>query len=538
MSGPAVLLVGIDAGCLPVLDRLSADGHVPNVDALRDRGVSTPLESQVPPWTPSAWPSLYTGVNPGKHGVYGFTGYDGYDYHVVDRDDVRARAIWDVLGEHDRSSVVVNVPVTYPPDEIDGAVVPGFIGPEDPACHPPGLLDDVREAIDAYRVYPEYTRGESDLSDDAKLAEYCALARMRGEAFRYLCDRFDPAFGFVQFQRTDTVFHEFDGRWDLVERIYAATDDEIGRIVDACDPDVTMLVSDHGIGRYEGEQIHLNTLLESAGYLETTRGGRGMPSWHPIRSRLQHGNAAKQRRLTATERAAAGLARVGLTAHLVSRLLQALRIDGIVTRYLPDGVSRTGAEQVDFPASRAYMRARVELGVRLNVAGREPNGTVDRDEYDAIRREIITMLRDVETPAGDPAFDRVVPREAVFDGPHVEDAPDIVVEPRDYDHFLSAEPSTEPFRPNRTPWNHKRPGLFVAAGAIDTTASVADPHLLDVAPTVLAAMDVPYDDRMDGRVLDLAADPGSRDYGPYEPADGRADPAAVEDRLADLGYMR
>jgi predicted AlkP superfamily phosphohydrolase/phosphomutase len=538
MSGPAVLLVGIDAGCLPILDRLSADGHVPNMDALRDRGVSAPLESQVPPWTPSAWPSLYTGVNPGKHGVYGFTGYDGYDYHVVDRDDVRARAIWDILGEHDRSSVVVNVPVTYPPDEIDGAVIPGFIGPEDPACHPPGLLDDVREAIGAYRVYPEYTRGESDLSDDAKLAEYCALARMRGEAFRYLCDRFDPAFGFVQFQRTDTVFHEFDGRWDLVERIYAATDDEIGRIVDACDPDVTMLVSDHGIGRYEGEQIHVNTLLESAGYLETTRGGRGMPSWHPIRSRLQRGNAAKQRQLTATERVAAGLARVGLTAHLVSRMLQMLRIDGIVTQYLPDGVSRTGAEQVDFPASQAYMRARVELGVRLNVADREPDGTVDRDEYDAIRREVIATLRDVETPAGDPAFDRVVPREAVFDGPHVEDAPDVVVEPRDYDHFLSAEPSTEPFRPNRTPWNHKRPGLFVATGDVDTTTSVAEPHLLDVAPTVLAAMDVPYDDRMDGRVLDLATDPGSRDYGPYESADGRADPAAVEDRLVDLGYMQ
>jgi predicted AlkP superfamily phosphohydrolase/phosphomutase len=537
MSGLQVLLVGIDAGCLSVLDRLSADGRVPNVDEIRETGVSASLESQVPPWTPSAWPSLYTGVNPGKHGVFGFTGYDGYDYHVVDRDDVRARAIWEVLDEHDRSSVVVNVPVTDPVDEIDGAIVPGFIGPENPTCHPDGVLTDVRDAIGEYRVYPEYTRGQSGLSDEEKINEYCALARMRGAAFRYLCDRFDPAFGFVQFQKTDTVFHEFDGEWDLVERIYAATDEQIGRLVDACEPDVTMLVSDHGIGRYEGEQVHVNTLLETAGYLETTRGGRGMPSWQPIRNRLREGDEAKQRQLTPTERAAAGLARAGITARRVGRVLESLRVDGIVKRYLPDGVTRTAAEQVDFAESQAFMRARVELGVRLNVAGREPDGTVDPEEYEAVRREVISTLRDAETPSGDPAFGRVLPREDVFHGPHVEAAPDVVVEPNEYNHFLSAEPGDDPFRPNRTPWNHKLPGLFVAAGNVDTEAPVTDPHLLDVAPTVLAAMDVPYDERMDGRVLAVTDDPGTRDYGDYTTGDDRADTAAVEKRLADLGYV-
>jgi arylsulfatase A-like enzyme len=77
----------------------------------------------------------------------------------------------------------------------------------------------------------------------------------------------------------------------------------------------------------------------------------------------------------------------------------------------------------------------------------------------------------------------------------------------------------------------------VAAGNVDTEAPVTDPHLLDVAPTVLAAMDVPYDERMDGRVLAVTDDSGTRDYGDYTTGDDRADTAAVEKRLADLGYV-
>ena len=53
MSGLKVPLVGTDAGCLPVPDRPSADGHVPNVDALRDHGVSAPLESRHCPRYPT-----------------------------------------------------------------------------------------------------------------------------------------------------------------------------------------------------------------------------------------------------------------------------------------------------------------------------------------------------------------------------------------------------------------------------------------------------------------------------------------------------
>ena len=532
------LLIGIDAGCLSIFDRLADEGVIPNLRSLLEDGATGPLESQIPPWTPSAWPSMFTGVNPGKHGVFGFTGFDGYDFHVVKGDDVDEHRLWTLLDQHDRSSVVVNVPVTHPPDEIDGAIIPGFIGPEDPPCHPEGVLDDVREAIGDYRVYPRYARGDDTLTDAEKIEEYCTLVTMRGEAFRYLADRFDPDFGFLQFQKTDTVFHEFDGQWEKVKRVYAATDEQIGAVLEAHDPRQVFVASDHGMGRYEKPEFRVNAFLEDAGYLETTLGGKGMPTWNVMRDDLRNGEQAEEWEPNTAERLAAALASVGLTTHRIGLVLERLGLADLAKRYAPDGVVRTGNEQVDFENSRAYVRARTELGVRMNVEGREPDGTVSPDEYDAVRAELIRDLESVTAPDGEPVFQEVAPREAFFEGPYTDRAVDIVTIPTDFQHFLSAQPAEEYFLETTEPWNHKLEGIFVASGeGIDESASLEDAHLFDVAPTILSALGVPYSDRMDGRVLSIVEETEPMSYPEYSTSARTSVDSAVEGRLADLGYV-
>ncbi|MEM4780736.1 MAG: alkaline phosphatase family protein, partial [Halalkalicoccus sp.] len=472
------LLIGIDAACQPVLDRLAETESVPNIESIVEDGASAPLESQIPPWTPSAWPSLYTGVNPGKHGVYNFVAFDGYDWEVVTANHVREHALWTLLDEHDRSSVIVNVPVTHPPDEVDGAIIPGFIGPENPGTHPKGLLEEVREAIGEYRVYPNYSRGDEEVPDDEKMDEYCTLARMRGEAFRYLAGEYEPDFGFVQFQKTDTVFHEFEGNPEYVRRIYEATDEQIGKILDACDPKRVFVASDHGIGPYENYEFRVNEYLRREGYVEATAGGKGMPSWNPIRDQLQEGEEETTWEPSAIERLAASAAKIGLTPSRAVSALDRVGLGSLARRYAPSGVSRTGAQQVDFPASKAYMRARTELGVRLNVEGRDPEGRVPPSEYETVREELIERLAEVETPDGDRVFGEVVPREEYFWGPYVEEAVDVLTVPNDFEQFLSAQLRDELFGPPTEPWNHKLDGLFVAAGGGgDSEADLPGAHL-------------------------------------------------------------
>lgn len=78
-----LLLIGIDAACHSVVEPLVTSGAVPNLRGLMREGISGELTSQIPPWTPSAWPTIYTGTNPGKHGVFGFLAFEGYDWGLV-----------------------------------------------------------------------------------------------------------------------------------------------------------------------------------------------------------------------------------------------------------------------------------------------------------------------------------------------------------------------------------------------------------------------------------------------------------------------
>ena len=532
-SGLDTLLVGIDAGCLPVLEAEFSEGNLPTLQRLLDDGPFGPLESQIPPWTASAWPSLYTGTNPGKHGVNGFLRYEGYDWDVVNATHVTERSLWELLDEEDRSSVVVNVPVTDPAPAIDGAVVPGYTAPESPDCHPEGVLDELETELGEYRVYPDRERDSPEA--------YTDLVRMRGEAFRYLADRESPDFGFVQFQVTDTVFHDQPDDLDAVSAVYQAVDDEVREVIDATDPDTVVVASDHGMGEYNGAEFRVNEFLRDHGYLETTRGGKGMPTWGWIREeQLREGerrdNTGDPGLLT---RATGAAASAGLTTRRIGRLFDTVGLRDRVARHVPGEFINASAEQVDFGESAAFMRSRIELGVRINLEGRDPNGVVPQDEYENVRSELIELLSSVAAPDGSPVFEDVAPREAYFDGDEAERAVDIVTVPAEFDHFLSADLKGEWFGEPPEPWNHKLDGVVSVTGeAVDDVGRYDDAHLYDVAPTVLASLDLPTSDRMDGRVLPGVDPVGTRSYNPYDSGHTQStDDADVERRLADLGYL-
>ena len=527
------LLVGVDAACDRVLAPMFDDGELSTLESIYEQGVGGPLESQIPPWTASAWPSLYTGKNPGKHGVFGFLNFEGYDWDVVNASDVRERTLWELCSNHGLTSVVVNVPVTHPPREFDGALIPGYTAPEDPECHPPGLLEELRDEIGEYRVYPD--EDAADLG-----AAYADCARMRGEAFRYLADRFDPEFGFLEFQGTDSIFHKEPENDAAIREIYREVDRQLAEILETHDPDNVIVASDHGMGPYDGHEFRVNEYLRREGFITTENGGQGMPTWATVRDdALKEGVDETQRDPGVAERAMATAARAGLTSQRIGAVLERLGIEDLVAEYAPTGLVNAGATQVDFPNSAAYVRSRIELGVRLNVEGREPDGVVPPEEYETVRTHVIDALRSARTPDGERVFEAVRPREEYFHGPESERAVDVVTVPADFDHFVSATLRDEQFGPPSEPWNHKLEGTFAARGAdIDPAAGLGNAHLFDVAPTVLATLDVPIDDRMDGQPLPCVEPPGTQSYPRLdETASVETADEAVEDRLADLGYL-
>ena len=129
-------VLGVDGVPWYLIERWAEAGELPHFAELFETGSVGPLASTTPATTPLAWPSIATGVTPDKHGIYGFQKLSPeYTHQMYLSDDIEQPELWDVLSP----ALVGNVPMTYPANEIDGAMVTGMMTPdlEGRFTHPP-----------------------------------------------------------------------------------------------------------------------------------------------------------------------------------------------------------------------------------------------------------------------------------------------------------------------------------------------------------------------------------------------------------------
>jgi predicted AlkP superfamily phosphohydrolase/phosphomutase len=135
-----VVVMGFD-GMDPTLARRFMDeGKLPNLKRLAESGSFSTLRSTQPSESPTAWSSFATGVNPGKHNIYDFLVRDLQTY-MPDFSMTRSEppeflwgffptrpprvvsmrggtSFWMHAGRDGVRSLVLTVPVTFPPEEI------------------------------------------------------------------------------------------------------------------------------------------------------------------------------------------------------------------------------------------------------------------------------------------------------------------------------------------------------------------------------------------------------------------------------------
>ena len=541
-DAPTVIL-GFDALSNEYVDQFS----LPNIESLRERGVSASLRSTFPPWTGSAWPSMYTGVDPSRHGVYSFFDFDNVypdEADLISRNDVRAPALWDYLSQVGTSSVVLNVPVTHPVESIDGALLPGYLAPEGAEGHPAGVRGDLSAALgEEYRIYATEETGDAD---EAMLESYVDLIDLRQRAARTLVETYDPKMALLQVQKTDTVFHQFDDV-DAFRRVYEAADAFVGAVLDTVGEHANVIVcSDHGIGPVRGYNIYVNEILRRAGFVEATRDGE-TPTLGGNKRRLAGdgtGDEDADGSSRVADRAVSGLATalggVGIQPGDVYAAAQRIGVDGAIKRLLSDTAGSI-ARHVDWAASTAYCRSSPELGVRINVEGREREGVVPPEEYETVRSRVIETLSDVRTPNGEQAFDWVGRGEEINDGPYAEEACDVLFKPAGMNHVVVTNLLGKRFVPIDK-HNHKVDGVFIGAGpAFDPDAAVERLSLTDVAPTVMALSGHAVPERMTGSVppglLAVPVETDAYDGVEYGGETAETDDSDVEARLEDLGYL-
>lgn len=184
-----VLLIGIDGAAPALVDRLLAEGRLPNLADLARRGARGTIRSLIPIESPLVWNTIATGKLPAEHGILGFAhpSTDGTRalYLATDR---RVHALWNIASDAGRRVGVVNFWNTYPPDLIDGVMasdhllarnVEGFREmtgarsvPPGPVVHPAGWQT---RANDVLRDTTPLTPFANPLQGDPDLPGYLAL---------------------------------------------------------------------------------------------------------------------------------------------------------------------------------------------------------------------------------------------------------------------------------------------------------------------------------------------------------------------------
>ncbi len=354
------MVIGLD--CVPpalAFERFAA--VMPTLSRLREQGTWGVLRSCTPPITVPAWASLFSGKDPGELGVYGFRNRsaDGYSMHIADANAIKARMLWDELGENGRQACVIGVPPSYPPKMTRGAMVGCFLTPSAASeyTYPSELKAELEAHVGRYIVDID----ERDAEPDRLMPKLLALSAQRFAIARHLWQTRQPdALMMVDispdrlhhalWHAVDPLHASYDVRaYQDFENFYASVDQALGELVALADGDTTIVVaSDHGARALRGG-FCLNTWLIHEGYLVLKH---DVPANTPLRE-----------------------------------------------------------EMVDWRQTRAWGEGGYYGRVFLNVQGREPQGCVRADDQETLVLEIKRALEAIKvSPHGSVRLEALQPK--------------------------------------------------------------------------------------------------------------------------------
>jgi predicted AlkP superfamily phosphohydrolase/phosphomutase len=412
--------------------------------------------------------------------------------------------------------------------------------------HPPEFAAEVERAggfpfadFQEFNIGPGWhARALASLCDGierkVRLAE-SLLQRERWDCFMLMFGESDTAaHHFWSFHDTASPRYDHAGAARLgnpLRTVYAALDDAIGRLV-ARVPDATVLVvSDHGFGGVGTTGMHLNRWLAREGYLDFAPHSRRSRWAGTVRAAAVR--AIPGRWQAPCFRAAGG--------RLASRVESSVRFAGIDWR----GTRAFSEELNYFPA------------VWLNVHGRDERGTVPVASYQTLCDELSERLLAWRDPLNHTrVVRRVWQRDALYSGPHVGLAPDLVLDletPRGYSYvglpsygqdgpaIAALDAATLGGKLAGMSGSHRSDGIFVLAGEQVARGRVDGAQIADMAPSILALCGVPIPNGWDGRLLHCLD--GATDAAPAQAAVDTeitytADQeATLQRRLEQLGYL-
>jgi len=438
--GGKVLLLGLDSAPPELLFQEFRD-DLPNIKALMESSVYGRLRTIEPPITIPAWMCMATSKSPGQLGMYGFRHRKGNsytDFWIANSTSVREKTLWQVLSENRRSSCLVGVPPTYPPQEIKGNLISCFITPSNKNyTYPPELKDEIEALVGDY-IFDVVFRTEER---EKLLKGIYEMAEKRFQVIKYLMknkpwslfmsveiglDRLHHAF-WKYFDSEHHLYEPGSKYEDVVRNFYIYLDRKIGEILELMDEETTLIIaSDHGTKRMKG-CFCINEWLIQEGYL--------------------------------------------------------------VLRKRPRSPVELGKAEIDWSRTKAWAWGGYYSRIFVNLEGREEKGSVRQSEYEDFIGELKERLTTLPGPQGETVKNRIKTPEELY-GVCRGDAPDLMASFDDY--YLRAAGTighnTLYLSENDTGPDdsmHSMDGVILIHRPETSSAREIKASIYDVAPTIL-----------------------------------------------------
>lgn len=535
-----ILIFGVDGATFDLIQPWAEAGYLPTFARLLREGSHGNLQSTLPPVTSPAWPTFMTGCNPGKHGVFDFIRPAGDGFGLVNSTSIRQPTVWQILSQAGLRVGVMNVPVTYPPQPVNGFLITGLLSPSKggDVCYPSDLIDRYSAELGPYRIAPRVQHSPG--VEEEFIADVYDLIDTQGRWAHHLMAQEPWDVFMLHFLSLDVLQHTL---WRFMDRNhprheaskfenairegYVRVDAAMAKMIDQVGEDTVVLVmSDHGFGPLHAI-VNLNNYLIEKGLMLLKRS--------PL-TRLK-----------------AYAFKHGITPAAVFRWMSRLGVQNIVARVSKGTRNKVvgkflSYDSVDWSRTVAYSMGHVGQ-IYLNMVGREPHGSVSEEDYEDTLDRVMLALQELRDERGRPLVTRMVRRSQVYRGPYTHHGPDLHVELDNYRMIsfplfaTDGRIITQQIRGDSG--CHRSEGILIAHGpGIRQGTRVTGADLLDIAPTLLHLAGLPVRAEMDGRVLAeiMTTDPdvtfSQKSTSAHQESGLNPEEAAeVEERLRSLGYL-
>ncbi len=522
-----VIIFGLDGCNWKILTPAIEKGYMPFLKSLVDNGSSGILKSTIPAITPAAWGSFLTGVKPEKNNVFNFSYWDKKtkQSHFVNSTHLQ-KTFAQIASNHNKNVSLINVPMTYPPQEINGYVVSGILTPSTNIdfTFPKDFKVKILEEIPTYHIFNIKDAGEGHpfFSPKNFIKKMIQIIEMRHQLAEMVLEKQPHDIFMLHFQCCDVLQHALWPYLDSTHKLhkseihdiimrdfYGLIDEKMAAIHNKFSQInhgniLTLIASDHGFEAHN-KRVNLGRWLLDKGYLVKNKNKKLNPL-KKITKRLHIGRMLRKvfgdQRINALEKA----------AHF-------------------------SGPTFDWDKTYAFSIGRSGEGAIYILDKNNPAKTA----------QLINDLENLyDHEANLKISEKILTKEQLYGSDAPDIFPDITIIPATGYTFTGSVGNESELLKEVTPENdfhlgkHHEDGIVVFAGSNVKTNNNLNINITDITPTILNFLEIPIPKLCDGKVASEAFIAKKTSLYSNEQASNnlnRSNDRDIQDRLRDLGYM-